>query len=110
MTIDELRRTVSDLEGRLKSEISRLKKKYESEHHEFEIQIDGLGRANAELNKTNKSLATRLKVNVFPLAMHLSGCLPVCSCPSLCVSLSIADRCSAYYAEPYHDITSLNTT
>ena len=60
--MDELQRTIIEIESRYKSEISRLKKKYESEIREYEIQIETLNRTNAELAKSNKSLAARLKV------------------------------------------------
>ena len=61
-TIDELRANVSDLETRLRNETSRLKSRYETEHHEMEMQIDVLGRNNAELSKNNKGLLAKLKV------------------------------------------------
>jgi len=61
-TIDELRANVSDLETRLRNETNRLKTRYETEHHEMEMQIDVLGRNNAELNKNNKGLLAKLKV------------------------------------------------
>ena len=62
--MEELQRTMNDLEAKYKSELSRLKKKYETEIREHEIQIDTLNRNNAELNKANKSLAARLKVRL----------------------------------------------
>lgn len=60
--MDELQRTIIEIESRYKSEISRLKKKYDSEIREYEIQIETLNRTNAELAKSNKSLSARLKV------------------------------------------------
>merc|ERR1712038_328302 len=59
--IDELQRTVTEIELKYKSELGRLKKKYEVEIHEFEIQLEGLNRANGELAKSNKTLAAKLK-------------------------------------------------
>jgi len=53
---------VADLETRLRNETNRLKTRYESEHHEMEMQIDALSRGNAELTKGNKGLLTKLKV------------------------------------------------
>jgi hypothetical protein len=61
-TVEEMQRTIVDIEAKFKSEASRLKKKYESEHRDLELQIDNLGRNNAELAKANKSLAGKLKV------------------------------------------------
>lgn len=52
-----------ELETKLKSESSRLKKKYESEQQDMMMQIDSLNRNNADLAKANKSLASKLKVN-----------------------------------------------
>lgn len=59
--LDELQRTIIEIESRYKSEISRLKKKYEMEIREYEIQVETLTRTNAELAKSNKSLNARVK-------------------------------------------------
>jgi len=61
-TIDELRANVADLETRLRNETNRLKTRYETEHHEMEMQVDALSRSNAELSKNNKGLLTKIKV------------------------------------------------
>jgi len=61
--VEDMQRTITELETKLKSESSRLKKKYESEQQDLIIQIDNLNRTNADLAKANKSLATKLKVN-----------------------------------------------
>jgi chromosome segregation ATPase len=60
--LDELQRTIVEIETRYKGELSRLKKKYESEIQEFEIQIETLSRTNAELAHANKSLSGKVKV------------------------------------------------
>ena len=60
--MDELQRTIVDVETKYKAEIGRLKKKYESDVREYEIQVETLNRNNAELSKANKSLAARVKV------------------------------------------------
>ena len=60
--IDELQRTLTEIEMKYKAEIGRIKKKYEVEIREFEVQIDVLSRNNNELAKNNKSLATKVKV------------------------------------------------
>ena len=57
-----MQRTIVDIEAKFKAEASRLKKKFESEHRDLEVQIDGLGRNNAELAKANKSLTIKLRV------------------------------------------------
>ena len=59
---EDMQRTIMELETKLKSESSRLKKKYESENQDLIIQIDNLNRTNADLAKANKSLASKLKV------------------------------------------------
>ena len=61
--IEELQRTIIEIETKYKSELSRLKKKYESELREFELQVEALSRNNAELSKANKSLSIRVKVS-----------------------------------------------
>jgi len=63
--LDELQRTIVDVETKYKAEIGRLKKKHESDVREFEIQVETLNRNNAELSKANKSLAARVKVMSF---------------------------------------------
>jgi len=60
--LDELQRTIVDVETKYKAEIGRLKKKHESDVREYEIQVETLNRNNAELSKANKSLAARIKV------------------------------------------------
>lgn len=60
--LDELQRTIVDVETKYKAEIGRLKKKHESDIREYEIQVETLNRNNAELSKANKSLAARIKV------------------------------------------------
>ncbi len=39
-----------------------MKKKYETEIREYEIQVETLTRTNAELAKNNKALSGRVKV------------------------------------------------
>ena len=60
--IEELQRTLVEVETRMKSEISRMKKKYESELRELEGALDNANRANAEYLKQIKSLQSRVKV------------------------------------------------
>jgi len=60
--LDELQRTIMDVETKYKAEIGRLKKKHESDVRELEVQVESLNRNNAELSKANKSLAARIKV------------------------------------------------
>lgn len=59
--IDELQRTITEIELRYKAELGKLKKKYEVEIREYEIQLENVSRANGELAKNNKSLAAKLK-------------------------------------------------
>lgn len=51
-----------EVETRYKSEISRLKKKYETDIRELEAALDNANRANAEYLKQIKSLQARNKV------------------------------------------------
>jgi len=60
-TVEELQRTILEIETKYKAELSRYKKKYETDLRELEIQIETLSRSNGELGKANKSLATRVK-------------------------------------------------
>lgn len=62
--LDELQRTIIEIETKYKSELSRLKKKYDAEIREYEIQIETLNRANGELARNNKGLAGKVKVRV----------------------------------------------
>lgn len=59
--VEELQRTIIEIETKFKSEITRYKKKYETDLRELELQNENLNRANAELAKANKSLANRVK-------------------------------------------------
>ena len=60
--IDELQRTVVDVESKYKAELGRLRKKYEQQLGEYETQLDTLTRSNGELARANKALAARIKV------------------------------------------------
>ena len=60
--IEELQRTIVEIEAKYKSEIARIKKKYETDMREFEIQIETLNRTNADLQKANKAIQSRIKV------------------------------------------------
>jgi len=59
--IEELQRTLVEVETRMKTEISRLKKKYELQIRELEAALDNANRANAEYVKQIKSLQIRVK-------------------------------------------------
>ena len=50
------------MEAKYKSDLSRLKKKYEVTIHELEIQVDALTKANLDLSKQVKHYLQRLKV------------------------------------------------
>ena len=49
------------MEVRFKSDMSRLKKKYEATISELEVQLDVANKANANLNRENKALAQRVQ-------------------------------------------------
>jgi hypothetical protein len=61
--IDELQRTLVEVETRYKSEIIRIKKKYETDIRELEGALDNANRANAEYLKQIKSLHLRVKIS-----------------------------------------------
>ena len=60
--IDELQRTLVEVETRYKTEITRIKKKYETDIRELEGALDNANRANAEYLKQIKSLQNRNRV------------------------------------------------
>ncbi|XP_018649677.1 putative paramyosin [Schistosoma mansoni] len=60
-TIEELTVTITEMEVKYKSELSRLKKRYESNIADLEIQLDTANKANANLMKENKNLSQRVK-------------------------------------------------
>lgn len=60
--IEELQRTLVEVETRYKAEISRIKKKYETDIRELEAALDNANRANAEYLKQIKALQARNKV------------------------------------------------
>jgi len=60
--IDELQRTITEIEAKYKAELGRQRKKFETDIREYEIQVETLNRANAELGKNGKAASSRLKV------------------------------------------------
>jgi len=62
--IEELQRTIVEIETRYKGEISRLRKKLMADIREMELRIDELVRSNNELGKQNKGLGLRVKVQL----------------------------------------------
>lgn len=55
------------MESKHRSELSKLKKRYESTILELEMQLDAVNKANAKFMKENKDLAQRVK----DLELHL---------------------------------------
>jgi len=53
---------VEDTESKYKTELNRLRKKYEQALGDYETQLDTLTRSNGELARANKALAARIKV------------------------------------------------
>ena len=66
--IDELQRTISEIEAKYKAELGRLRKKFETDIREYEIQVETLNRANAELGKNGKAATTRIRVRTLVLS------------------------------------------
>lgn len=60
--IDELQRTISEIEAKYKAELGRQRKKFETDIREYEIQVETLNRANAEMGKNSKAASSRIKV------------------------------------------------
>ena len=60
--IDELQRTITEIEAKYKAELGRQRKKFETDIREYEIQVETLNRSNAELGKNGKAASTRIKV------------------------------------------------
>ncbi len=60
--IEELQRTLIEVETRYKTEITRIKKKYETDIRELEGALDNANKANAEYLKQIRSLQQRVKV------------------------------------------------
>jgi len=60
--IDELQRTITEIEAKYKAELGRQRKKFETDIREYEIQIETLNRTNAELGKSGKAASSRIKV------------------------------------------------
>lgn len=61
-SMDELKRTIQEIDVRYKSELARIRKKYEAEIIELNIQIESYSRNNGDLGKANKSLISKIKV------------------------------------------------
>ena len=61
--IDELQRTVVEVESKYKTELGRVRKKYDQQFTDYESQIDIMSRSNGELSRANKALAARVKVS-----------------------------------------------
>jgi len=60
--IEELQRTITEIEAKYKAELGRQRKKFETDIREYEIQVETLNRTNAELGKNGKAASTRIKV------------------------------------------------
>lgn len=54
---------VNEAEAKLKSEVARLKKKYQSEIAELEMALESSNSARAEAERKAKAFAAQLKVN-----------------------------------------------
>ena len=88
--IDELQRTVVDVETKYKAELNRLRKKHDQQLVEYETQIDTLTRSNGELARANKALAARVKVyssDCYYVPARSEGGSKLCFCASVCPSV-----------------------
>lgn len=61
--MEELQKTIIEMESKHKHDLGRLKKKYEGEHSEFLLQIENLNHSHGELSKANKGLHLRIRVS-----------------------------------------------
>ena len=78
--IDELQRTITEIETKYKTELGRQRKKFETDIREYEIQVETLNRANAELGKNGKAASSRIKVR---------NALAVCRFSLICEQSSV---------------------
>ena len=60
--MEDLQRINIEMESKYKSEISRLKRQQETDVEEYESQLDSVKRANGELARANRAMASRIKV------------------------------------------------
>jgi septal ring factor EnvC (AmiA/AmiB activator) len=77
--IEELQRTVIEIESKYKAELNRVKKKYDQQIADYEHQLDTLSRSNAELARANKALAARIKVTCTIYTCSLIVCIQLCA-------------------------------
>jgi len=79
--IEELQRTISEIEAKYKAELGRLRKKFETDIREYEIQVETLNRANAELGKNSKAATSRIKVsNTYSTSRYRTRTVPPAHC------------------------------
>ena len=85
--IDELQRTISEIEAKYKAELGRQRKKFETDIREYEIQVETLNRANAELGKNSKAATSRIKVWNTRFADFLSSLKNDIFCSKTCLKM-----------------------
>ena len=56
---------LAEAEAKLKTEIARLKKKYQAQITELELSLDAANKANIDLQKTIKKQALQITVSFF---------------------------------------------
>lgn len=63
MEIEQLSMRLAEAEAKLKTEIARLKKKYQAQITELEMSLDVANKQNLELQKTIKRQALQISVS-----------------------------------------------
>lgn len=63
--IEQLNMRLAEAEAKLKTEIARLKKKYQAQITELELSLDAANKANIDLQKTIKKQALQITVSFF---------------------------------------------
>lgn len=63
--IEQLNIRLAEAEAKLKTEVARLKKKYQAQITELELSLDAANKANIELQKTIKKQALQITVSSF---------------------------------------------
>ena len=61
--IEQLNMRLAEAEAKLKTEVARLKKKYQAQITELELSLDAANKANIDLQKTIKKQALQITVS-----------------------------------------------
>lgn len=90
---------LAEAEAKLKTEVARLKKKYQAQITELELSLDAANKANIDLQKTIKKQALQITVRSYLLINYL---LPIN--PSFPLSLPLMQELQAHYDEVHRQL------